>query len=126
MRLAVRNDEKDRWERHIPYTELYKIGTVAQILGVGSAQVYSALKRGTVKGYTLGGVKVIKHEDLLVYLERRTATIMPTQELQEIVPTAPEAPVAIVATILDELNVVEDEVEVVAEGLDIFDESPSD
>lgn len=64
------------WTQKIAYQQYYSVQTVCTILGVGSPSIYSALHRGTLKGYRVGGVAHVKHEDLMAYIARRNAIPM--------------------------------------------------
>lgn len=86
MRIASQDNKNEQWVQAVPYQDLYKISDVSLIMGTGSPQIYTAIHRGTLKGYRLQGVTVVKHEDLVDYISRRTVVVVVSPELQEIRP----------------------------------------
>lgn len=71
MRAAILNKERKEWVQVIPVKAYYTVQEAGIILDVGPPSVYSALKRGTLGGVLINGVKHVPHDKLVEYIDRR-------------------------------------------------------
>ena len=78
MNAATYNEEKKVWEATVAAAEWYSVQEIGQILGVGGPTVYSAVKRGSLVAYKVGGTTKAKHDDLLNYIARRKSATIAT------------------------------------------------
>lgn len=65
------NQDEKQWESIKPFKPWYTIQEVANIMGVGGPNVYGAIGRGTLPGYMVNSVKMVKHDDLIAYMARK-------------------------------------------------------
>jgi len=89
MRPANLNEQVGVWEQTVVVKDFYSIQDVCTILNVGGPSVYGAVKRGTMRGVRVNGVAHVRHDALLAYISRRTAspTFDPSQMvIEDIVP----------------------------------------
>jgi excisionase family DNA binding protein len=119
---AAQYDKKTKiWTQKVAYQQYYSVQTVCTILGVGSPSIYSAIHRGTLKAYRVGGVAHVKHEDLMQYLARRSAIPMVDRtNIEAILPRPKRAAtvVDIVGNVLEAQAITPRNQEV----LDLFDD----
>lgn len=73
MRAATLNEKDGVWTQTVPVKEFYSVQDTQVILNVGGPSIYSAIKRGTLKGVRLNNVVHIRHAALLEYLSRRSS-----------------------------------------------------
>jgi hypothetical protein len=71
MRAAQLDAKNGRWVQTVPQKEYYTVQECSVILDVGSPSVYSAIKRGTMKGVRINGVTHVAHDALIAYINRR-------------------------------------------------------
>ena len=71
MRAAVFVPEEKQWLQVVPQGTFYSVSDVQLVLGVGGPQVYQYINRGTLPGYMVDGVTMVKHEDLVAYIDQR-------------------------------------------------------
>lgn len=71
MRSATLDKENKQWVQTVSVQEYYTVQECSIILDVGSPSVYSAIKRGSVKGVRINGVTHVSHNALIEYIDRR-------------------------------------------------------
>jgi hypothetical protein len=71
MRAAELDEQQGCWIQDVPIKDYYSVQECSIILDVGSPSVYSAIKRGTMKGVRVNGVTHVRHSDLIAYINKR-------------------------------------------------------
>ena len=71
MRAAKLCEEDGCWVQDVPIKDYYSVQECSIILDVGSPSIYSAIKRGTMKGVRVNGVTHVRHADLIAYINKR-------------------------------------------------------
>ena len=83
MNAGTYDAEKGSWLMYLPAREWYSVQETSQILGVGGPTVYSAIRRGSLVAYKVGGSTKVKHDDLVNYIARRMSNAVATTTADE-------------------------------------------